>query len=650
MNPSDDVSRIVEQYNNDMRSILDKHAPMKRKVIIVREKSPWYNCEIKVAKQLCRKHERVARKSKLQVHRQVYASQVRLVSDMILSAKRSYYSTLVSEHASNQGKLFSIFSDLLHKDKSKSNLPQHTDPTELANKFANFFSEKIGLIRDCILNHQNYSPLISCRTALNLKCTMTEFKPACSEEVSTIIRKSSRASCSLDPIPTNIVKGCVDELLPTILKIINLSLTSGNVPDLFKTANVIPLLKKTSLDQNVLGNYRPVSNLPFLSKVLERVVAKQLNDHLVRNNLLEPFQSAYRELHSTETALLRVQNDVLCSMDERKCVLLVLLDLSAAFDTIDHDVMLSRLAELGILDTSLAWFSSYLRKRHQMIIVNNIKSEEHELTSGVPQGSVLGPILFTIYTAPLGVLLQSHGISYHFYADDTQLYLAFYANDQANAREHVEDCVRDIKLWMLSNLLQLNDKKTEILLITSPHLRHKVDITSLHIGEADVSFSASARNIGVTFDNSLSMEAHVTTVCRSIFMNIRNIRQICSFLDENAVKTLVHATITSRLDYCNSLLIGIPSSQLDRLQRAQNTAARLITHTKRFDHITPVLLELHWLPIRQRIWYKVALLVFKCLHDLAPPYLKSLIQQRAAPRSLRSSTQLLSAILELSST
>jgi hypothetical protein len=197
---------------------------------------------------------------------------------------------------------------------------------------------------------------------------------------------------------------------------------------------------------------------------------------------------------------------------------------------------------------------------------------------------------------------------------------------------------------MLNNMLQLNDKKTETLLITSRHIRQNVDIKSLHVGEAEIGFSDSARNIGVTFDNILSMEAHVTSVSRSIFVNMRNISKIRNLLDTDAVKTLVHATITSRLDYGNALLTGITSAQLERLQRAQNTAARLITRTRMHEHITPVLHELHWLPVRERISYKVGLLVFKCLHDLAPPYLNSLIVRRTSARSLRSNSQLLCVV------
>ena len=179
---------------------------------------------------------------------------------------------------------------------------------------------------------------------------------------------SKATSCDLDPAPTPLLKECLDTLLPSITKLINLSLTSGIVPSCFKHALVKPLLKKPSLDPEDLKNFRPVSNLPFLSKVLEKVVAKQLSSYMTDNNLHEVMQSAYKARHSTETALLRVQNDILLDMDKKLGVILVLLDLSAAFDTIDHDILLRRLSErIGISGTAHLWFSSYLKDRSHAI-------------------------------------------------------------------------------------------------------------------------------------------------------------------------------------------------------------------------------------------------------------------------------------------
>ena len=203
-------------------------------------------------------------------------------------------------------------------------------------------------------------------------------------------------------MPTACLIDCLDVLLPHITHVMNISLSSGHFPPIFKSAIVRPLLKKPSLDQNCLKNYRPVSNLSFLSKVLEKIVLSQLLDHLTHNHLLNPHQSTYRQSHSTETALLRIVNDILLGLDNDKVALLAPSDMSAAFDTIDHSILLSRLqTSFGISDTVLSWFQSYLLDRSQTVCVKGASSKPSVLSFGVPQGSVLGPILFVLYASPV---------------------------------------------------------------------------------------------------------------------------------------------------------------------------------------------------------------------------------------------------------
>ena len=246
------------------------------------------------------------------------------------------------------------------------------------------------------------------------------------DEVRKLIMQSPEKSCSMDPIPTPLLKKCADSLVPVITRIINLSLTSGEIPQCLKVAKVTPLLKKKSLDKDVYKNYRPVSLLCFLSKLFERCVMAQLQEYLSTHNLYSRTQSAYRPGHSTETALLKVQNDVLQAIDNHQEAVLVLLDLSAAFDTIDHQVLLQRLQlRYGISGTVLKWFSSYLKDRSQAVTIENCDSEHHKIIWGVPQGSVCGAPLFTLYTAPIGDLISCHKLQHIEYADDTQVYAIF---------------------------------------------------------------------------------------------------------------------------------------------------------------------------------------------------------------------------------
>ena len=206
----------------------------------------------------------------------------------------------------------------------------------------------------------------------------------------------------------------LDRLIPIITCIINESLQSGVVPQPFKYAVVTPILKKPNLSPEDLKHFRPVSNLPFLSKILEKIVAIQLRNHLIKYNLFEPNQSAYRQHHNTETALLKIQNDLLCAADVGNVSILALLDLSAAFDTIDHSILIERLSRsFGLSETVLDWFRSYLFGRSQSVMVNGLKSSPFPLEFGVPQGSVLGPLLYTLYTQPLGDVIKQHSMDYH---------------------------------------------------------------------------------------------------------------------------------------------------------------------------------------------------------------------------------------------
>lgn len=198
--------------------------------------------------------------------------------------------------------------------------------------------------------------------------------------------------------------------------------TSASFPLSLKTADVTPVLKKPNLDLSVLSNYRPISNLPFIAKLLESTVASQLQSFLVENNLFDPFQSGFRPLYSTETALFKVLNDLLLSGDSVSLSMLLLLDLSSAFDTVSHQLLILRLSDVGISGAALSWFSSYVSDRLFYISLQNFRSPTVPLKQGVPQGSVLGPLLFTIYIIPLGQILCHHDFNYHFYADDIQLY------------------------------------------------------------------------------------------------------------------------------------------------------------------------------------------------------------------------------------
>jgi hypothetical protein len=471
--------------------------------------------------------------------------------------------------------------------------------------------------------------------------SLSEFASVTEDDVGKIIRQSATKSCCLDPVPTQIVKQCLDILLPIITQIINLSLSSSKVPTSFKIAAVTPLLKKLNLIPEILKNFRPISNLPFLSKILEKVAAKQLITYKDINHLREIMQSAYRQFHSTETALLCVQNDLLCAIDQKQCIAMVLIDLSAAFDTVNHHILLQRLSErYGITGNAHAWLRSYLTGRKQFITIKGERSQVQDKHCDVPQGSVLGPNLYEDYTASsLGDIFRRHGVKFHIYADDTQIYLPFLPENEIVALAKLESCLIDVRQWMATNWLQLNDSKTEFIIFGSSKNLSCLKHRSIRIGECDItSDKLSVKSLGALFDINLKCDKQVTSVCKSAWYHLFQISKIRHFLTTEQVKSVIHAYVTSRIDQNNSLLLGLPKNSIKRIQCVQNASARLILGLKKYEHITPGLLSLHWLPVEYRILFKVLLLTFKCLNGQGPTYLKDLLVPYVPTRSLRSSS------------
>ncbi len=469
---------------------------------------------------------------------------------------------------------------------------------------------------------------------------LLQFEPFSETEISSLIKASKKTTCPLDPVPTQLLLELMDILLPVVTQLVNGCLSAGVFPDNLKQALLRPLLKKNDLDSNQLKHYRPVSNLSYISKIIERAVDVRLRSHMTNNSLLNVFQSAYRANHSTETALLSVVNHLRIAVDNGNIAALVLLDLSAAFDTVDHHQLMSVLAhDARIGGAALELLRSYLSGRGQSVIIGDQKSDSVSLVCGVPQGSVLGPLLFILYTNSLDEITQQHNVDEHSYADDTQLMKTFRAENILAALGHISDCTLDIKSWMTSRKLKLNDEKTEAILIGTKHNLRAVTETSLTVGQSSISFSPKVKSLGVVIDSNLTMEAHVDHLCRSCYFHLRAIGQLRNNISTSAAKTLVQSLVLSRLDFGNSLLWGASKQTLQRLQLIQNTAARIVSRTSRSSHISPVLKALHWLPVESRIKHKLLCLTYKCQHGLAPAYLSNLLQSHKPTRSLRSANQ-----------
>ena len=636
------LDSLVLEYNDVISGIVDNYAPQKKHTMVVRSKVPWFTEEIKEAKRKCRQLERKWRQTHLTIHREMFQAQRLCLKMTINKSKSSYFNSKIINCSGDQKKLFKITKDLLHT-KDTVSLPKYTSAEALATRFNEYFTTKIVNIRDeldLLVTNDDMQPEVSTSQPL-----LHTFKPTSHDEIRKIIKESSGASCCLDPWPTWLLKDYLDDVTPIVTNIVNNSLQDGEMPASLKNAVLRPLLKKSGLDPEILKNYRPISNIPYIAKVVEKVVASTLNDHMSEHHMHEPLQSAYKSAHSTESALLRVQNDLLMAMDNKKNSYLVLLDLSAAFDTVDHTYLIGRMASrLRIGGSALQWFTSYLTGRTQRVKIGDAFSSLVHILFGVPQGSVLGPLLYLVYTLPIGDIIRQHRLKYHIYADDTQLYVSFDVanpNNQEDALCRIQRCIEDISTWMAFNKLKLNSDKTEVIILSSAFNRHTPDLSNVLIGDSPVILATTVRNLGVVFDRYLTMDAHITKMCSTAYYHLRNISSIRSVLNKKSAVMLIHAFVTSRIDYCNSLLAGVSKLALSKLQRVQNMAARMVMRIKKCEHITPILKELHWLPVEHRIKFKVLLLTFKSIHGDAPAYLSELIIQRRPTRQLRSSEHLM---------
>lgn len=627
------VNDLLNQFNSKISKIIDTIAPVRTKLIPGKRKAPWRNAmTVKAMKRECRKAERRWRKSNLQIHCDIYKEMLHWYNLEIRNARKSFFFEIINSNVNNNARI--LFTTVNRLTNPPVPVPPELLSVNKCNEFATFFNDKIQSIRQIInssISNNYMLPLYPNRDNI---INMTQFENINHKTLEETVLHLKPSSCCLDILPTNLFKNVFNCLATELLQIVNNSLKSGIFPEAVKIAVIRPLLKKSSLDVSVLNNYRPISNLPFIGKIIEKVIYRQLNNFLISTGCLDKFQSGFRPHHSTETALIKVLNDIRLNTDSGKISVLVLLDLSAAFDTVDHAILLDRLENwVGLSGTALNWFKTYLTDRKYFVSIGNFKSEQMTMTCGVPQGSILGPLLFNIYMLPLSQILQKKNIAYHSYADDTQIYIALSPKDYGPI-DSLCQCIEQINTWMCHNFLQLNKNKTEIIVFGSHDKRLGV---SAHLDSLSLQTKTQVRNLGVILDSELNFDSHINSITKSAYYHLKNIARIRDFMPKQDLEKVIHAFISSKLDYCNGLFTGLSKKAIRKLQYIQNAAARVLTKTRKFDHITPILRSLHWLPINQRINFKALLLVYKSLNGLGPSYVSDLLLPYKPPRTLRSS-------------
>ena len=309
-----------------------------------------------------------------------------------------------------------------------------------------------------------------------------------------------------------------------------------------------------------------------------------------------------------------------------------MLDLSSAFDALDHDILLNRLEQhYGICGSALVWFRSYLEGRTFSVKINNCHGNPLSLLFGVPQGSILGPLLFILYCKDIECIALKYGIQVQIYADDTELYIELNADsDVIEIKSVVESCLNEIKTWMSTNFLKLNESKTELIIFNPPRHPYNVPFSdpnfNIKFNDSELSAVSFVESLGVTLTPSFQLKSFIVDTCQSCNYQLSNLKIVKNSLNTSMRIMLINSLILTKLDYCNSLLAACTQNEIFNLQKVMNNAVRFIFDVGRREHITPYLKELHFLPIKQRILFKLSVLAHKIIYGYAPNYLTELFE------------------------
>ena len=616
-----DADTAVMLWNQLYLGILNKHAP--EKTIKVRPlPKPWFTKELK--EKINRKND--LRKAAVRLKSPDawgdYRREKQNVRRAVDNAKDQFFKNLLEENKNNHSQLWKSIKRLIPSKKDNIGIPHEWSNKKIATDINKFFVN-IGPETQKTLRSSQKRFLFP----FNIKSQFSFRTVLTSEVQSTILGIPTNKSTGYDGIGIKTLKIAADIVSTSIARLINLSLATGECPVPWKTAQITPVYK--SGDKLQISNYRPISILPLLSKIMEKLIAKQIWEYLNANKILDKYYSGFRKNHSTETALTYITDEILTNMGNRLVTPTVLMDLSKAFDSIDHSMMLTKLFNYGFDCHAVFWFASYLRNRPQVVKVNSVISDQESLKCGVPQGSVLGPVLFVLYINEIPAIVAKYvqnstsEVSIHGYADDLQLFSSCTTQSLEACILNLEQCCKTILDWFSQNKLKANPDKFQFIIYGTKqqHKNIPAQLKSITINETSLTATSVVKNLGMKLDENLTWKDHITNLKGTCAGRLIQLSKVRGSMSKETFKNVVNATVISKINYGDIVYASATSTNLQKVQQIQNFAARVIHRVPRRHHTSELIRQLDWMKTDQMRHFHRLSMMYKCLNGMAPLYL-----------------------------